>query len=451
VKTKDTTVLKNFYTALYHTRLMPFLFSDADGSYRGMDGELHVSSTPKFSAYSLWDTYRSWLPLMTLIDKKAVTKWSYDLLQQGKEGGILPKWTLNSNYTGTMVGYPATAFIADAMVKNLLDSIPQEFLDVSFKSSRWNAEFHEKWKGTRAENVMHKSIFYKDSLGFVPADLINESVSYGLEMAFYDWCIAQMANRLNQIDIRDAYLTKAKAYQDYFDPDLGFMRGKLANGAWRAGFDPNYSEHIDGEFVEGNSWQWTPFVPHDPEGLAQLMGGPSQFGDWLDELFSTSSEITGENASMDISGLIGQYAHGNEPSHHIPYLYQFTDRPWRTQEVLDQILNEFYLPTPEGIIGNEDCGQMSAWYVLNALGIYQLSPANKTFYIGRPLVEEAIIRLPEGTFTITVENQSRENKYIAAVYLNDTLKASKILNYEEIAAGNRLRVVMARSPSKSQN
>ena len=446
IKTKDSAVLKNFYTALYHTRLMPFLFSDANGEYRGMDGKTHKGTTKKYSAYSLWDTYRSWLPLMTLIDPQAVRNWSYDLLEQGKQGGLLPKWSLNANYTGTMVGYPATAFLADAMTKNLLDSIPAEFLTLSQKSATWHAEFNQKWANTRAENVMPKSIYYKDSLGFVPADLISESVSYGLEMAFYDWCIGRMAQALNETAIAEEFIQKGKAYQTYFDGELGFMRGKLSDGSWKPGFDPNFSEHLEGDFVEGNSWQWTPFVPHDPEGLSELIGGPTKFGEWLDELFTTNSEVTGENASMDISGLIGQYAHGNEPSHHIPYLYQFSDRPWRTQEVIDQILTEFYLPTPEGIIGNEDCGQMSAWYVLNVLGIYQFAPGNLTYFIGRPLVDEASIHMSNGTFTISVIDNSPKNKYVKAVYLNGEKLDTNAIQYSDITGGNTLNIVMTDSP-----
>jgi predicted alpha-1,2-mannosidase len=411
-----------------------------------MDGNIHKGISKKYSAYSLWDTYRSWLPLMTLIDPQAVKNWSYDLLEQGKQGGLLPKWSLNANYTGTMVGYPATAFLADAMTKNLLDSLPAEFLTLSQKSATWNSAFNQKWANTRAENVMPKSIYYKDSLGFVPADLIPESVSYGLEMAFYDWCIARMAQALNETTIAEKFMKKGKAYQTYFDPAVGFMRGKLSDGSWKPGFDPNFSEHMEGDFVEGNSWQWTPFVPHDPEGLSELIGGPTKFGEWLDELFTTNSEVTGENASMDISGLIGQYAHGNEPSHHIPYLYQFTDRPWRTQEVIDQILTEFYLPTPEGIIGNEDCGQMSAWYVLNVLGIYQFAPGNLTYFIGRPLVDEASIHMSNGTFTISVIDNSPKNKYVKAVYLNGEKLATNAIQYRDITGGNTLIIIMTDTP-----
>ena len=311
-----------------------------------------------------------------------------------------------------MVGYPATAVIADAMKKGLVDSVPKKLLNASVKSSKWQKDFSTKHKGTRAENVMPEHIKYKETLGFVPMDKCKESVSYGLEMAYYDWCIAQMADYIGAKELAKAYEVKGKAYTHYFNKETSFMRGKMSDGSWDPNFDPNFSDHLESAFVEGNSWQWTPFVLHDPEGLAKLMGGKKAFGDWLDELFTTSSKVSGENASGDITGLIGQYAHGNEPSHHIPYLYQFTDRPWRTQEVLDFILKSFYTPNPEGIIGNEDCGQMSAWYVMNAIGLYQMTPGDNTFYIGRPIVDHATLSLDKGSFTIKVLNHSEENKYV---------------------------------------
>ena len=404
-------MLKNFYTAMYHSHMAPFLFGDANGEYRGMDGIIHkVSTSQRYSAYSLWDIFRTWFPMMTLINPQKVREWVYDLLSQSDEGGLLPKWFLNGNYTGTMVGYPATAVIADAMKKGLLDSVPEKLLNASVKSSKWQEDFRIKHKGTRAENVMPEHIKYKENLGFVPMDKCKESVSYGLEMAYYDWCIAQMADYLGAEELIQAYQAKGKAYTYYFDKETSFMRGKMSDGRWDPNFDPNFSDHMESAFVEGNSWQWTPFVLHDPNGLAELMGGKKAFGDWLDKLFTTSSKVTGENASGDITGLIGQYAHGNEPSHHIPYLYQFTDRPWRTQEILDIILNSFYTPSPGGIIGNEDCGQMSAWYIMNAIGLYQMTPGCNTFYVGRPIVDKATLSLEKGNFTIKVLNHSMENK-----------------------------------------
>jgi len=443
IESSDEDVLKNFYTAMYHSHMAPFLFSDANGQYRSMDGEVITRiGNNRYSAYSLWDVFRTWFPMMTLIQPQQVSHWIYDLLSQSDEGGLLPKWSLNSNYTGTMVGYPAVAVIADAMKKGLLDSLNKKLLEASVKSSQWQEDFRAKNSGTRAENVMSKQIKYKEELGFVPMDKCKESVSYGLEMAYYDWCISKMAEMLGEEALTQSYSEKSKAYATYFDKETLFMRGKMSDGSWDPDFDPNFSDHLESAFVEGNSWQWTPFVPHDPRGLANLMGGKEAFGQWLDKLFSTTSKVSGENASGDITGLIGQYAHGNEPSHHIPYLYQFTDRPWRTQEVLDFILTSFYTPTPDGIIGNEDCGQMSAWYVMNAIGLYQMTPGDNTFYIGRPIVDRAVLSLENGVFTINVENNSKENKYVQEILLNDTPQKAFSIAYDQIQANSELTVVM---------
>lgn len=447
IDSKDDIILKNFYTALYHTKIAPTLYSDADGRYRGMDNYIQQNSNlSRYSAYSLWDTFRAWYPLMTIIEPERSRDWVYDLYQQSQEGGLLPKWQLNSNYTGTMVGYPAVAIFSDAVNKGLIDSIPDKLLQAAVKSSQWQPEFYEKHMGTRAEMVMPKHIYYKEKLGFVPLDSLKESVSYGLEMAYYDWCIARMADALGDSTLARAYYKKGQAFEYYFDPKLKFMRGKNADGSWGKDFNPRFSNHLEGEFVEGNSYQWTPFLPHAVDEFATLLGGKKQLGDWLDTLFTTSSDIEGDNASADITGLIGQYAHGNEPSHHVPFMYQFSDRPWRTQEVLDFIMTEFYAPTPEGIIGNEDCGQMSAWYVLNAIGLYQMTPGNNVYYIGRPMVNAAHIKIKGGIFHIEVINNSGSNKYVEKVLLNGNILDRNQIAYKDIKAGSILKIFM--SPEK---
>ncbi len=446
ITSKDETVLKNFYTALYHTKIAPTLYSDSDGRYRGMDNKIYKNTTLKrYSAYSLWDTFRAWYPLMTIIEPERSKAWVYDLYQQSQEGGLLPKWQLNSNYTGTMVGYPAVAILSDAMNKGLTDSIPNKLLEAAVKSSQWQPDFYEKHKGTRAEMVMPKQIYFKEKLGFVPLDSVKESVSYGLEMAYYDWCIARMATVLGNKSLANTYYKKGEAFKNYFDPKLKFMRGKNADGSWGKDFNPRFSNHLEGEFVEGNSYQWTPFLPHSVSEFATMLGGKKELGDWLDTLFTTSSVIEGANASADITGLIGQYAHGNEPSHHVPYMYQFSDRPWRTQEVLDEIMTKFYTPTPEGIIGNEDCGQMSAWYVLNAIGLYQMTPGDNQYYLGRPMINGAKIKVKGGTFTIEVINNSETNKYIEKAFLNGNKLETNKINYKDIKAGNSLKIYMSSS------
>ena len=443
IKTEDTDIMKNFYTGLYHTMIAPSLYSDVDGRYRGMDGKIHINAkSNRYTAYSLWDVYRAWLPLMTIIKPSKVTSWSYDLFEQSLEGGLLPKWPLNGNYTGTMVGYPAVSFLNDALQKQLIDTLKQEILIASQKCATWQPAFAKKHEGTRAARVMPSHILYKDSLGFVPIDKLKESVSYGLEMAYYDWCIAQMAKIIGKDSLYNVYTSKSTAYQNYFDKEVNFMRGKNIDGTWKSGFNPRFSDHLHGAFVEGNAWQWTTMVPHDVPGLAKLMGGPSGLGIWLDSLFSTSSQIDGENASRDITGFIGQYAHGNEPGHHVPYLYQHTDRPWKTQKVLDSILYNFYKPTPEGIIGNEDCGQMSAWYILNTLGIYQMTVGDPTFSIGRPLIDEASIKISDGFFKIKVLKNSKKNKYISRVLLDGKALENKQLSYFSIKEGSELTIEM---------
>ncbi|MEM6803240.1 MAG: GH92 family glycosyl hydrolase [Bacteroidota bacterium] len=441
IESANPDILKNFYTALYHSKIAPMSYQDLDGRFRGIDRKIHQGKS--YTVYSLWDVFRSWYPLMTIIRPERARTWAYDLYDHSKKGALLPKWALNGNYTGTMVGYPALAILADAFSKSMLDSIPDSLLMAGKKASSWQEDFYLKHKGSRAEKVMPKQIYYKEKYGFIPADSSLGSVSYGLEMAYYDWCLSQIAEGLGQEELAQSYEKKGQAFRTYFDKNSGFMRGINMDGSRSEEFDPRYSDHEKSDYIEGNAWQWTPLVLHDPESFKDLLGGREALGIWLDSLFSTSSEITGENRSADISGLIGQYAHGNEPSHHVPFLYQYSDRPWRTQEVLDQILFEFYQTNPEGIIGNEDCGQMSAWYVLNALGIYQMCPGKPFFQIGRPIVDHAKIRVEGGYFEIKVYNNARANKYLDDVRLNGQFLKGLNLAYTDIKAGNILEIYMS--------
>ncbi|MFP4367001.1 MAG: GH92 family glycosyl hydrolase, partial [Bacteroidales bacterium] len=392
------------------------------------------------------DTFRAWYPLMTIINPDKSRDWIYSLYEGYKQGGLLPKWSLTGNYTGTMVGYPALSLFADAVTKGLADSIPGELLEAAITSASWQPEWHEKHKGTRALNVMPEHIMYKESIGFVPVDKCSESVSWGLEMAYYDWCLARIADHLGENRIAEEWYGKGLYYMNYYDSSTGFMRARNSYGNWYSGFNPNYSSHERSEYTEGNAWQWTPFVPHDIGGLQELMGGKEEMGVWLDTLFTTESIIEGEHASGDITGLIGQYAHGNEPSHHVAYLYNYTDRPWRTGEIVDSILYNFYLPSPEGIIGNEDCGQMSAWYILSALGFYQVAPGDPVYDAGRPVVEGARIRTGNGWFTIKTHNNSRENKYIEKMVLNGRVLSEPRFRHEDIKTGGMLEFYMDNEP-----
>ncbi len=448
ISTDDNNVKTNFYSALYHCMMSPFTYQDVDGRYRGMD--LSIKTAPKgftnYSVFSLWDTFRAFHPLITIIRPEKASEWAESLVQKYREGGLLPKWPLASNYTGTMVGYPATSVMADALAKGLATNANlADWEEAAVKSATWQGDWAEAHKGTRGEEVMPKHIYFKEKYGFVPSDSITASVSYGVEMAYYDWCVAEIAKAAGDEKTAEEFYTRSEYYKNYFDAESGFMRGKNADGSWRTPFNPKFSDHTHADYTEGNAYQWSYFAPHDVEGMVSLYGGKDMFETKLDSLFNTSSEILGENASADISGLIGQYAHGNEPSHHMAYLYNWTNAKWKTQKYLDQILYDFYLPEPAGIIGNEDCGQMSAWYVLNAIGFYQVCPGNPTYTIGRPVVDEAKIRVPGGVFDIVVHNNSKTNKYVKKVVLNGKELEEPFFSHEDLMKGGKLEFFMSGS------
>jgi predicted alpha-1,2-mannosidase len=381
---------------------------------------------------------------MTIIRPEKAGEWAASLVQKYKEGGILPKWALASNYTGTMVGYPALSVMADAVAKGLIQGQNlEEWTKAATTSSSWQPEWLEKMKGSSGERVMSKHIYFKEKYGLIPSDSITSSVSYGVEMAYYDWCVAKIAEASGDKKTAENYYKKAENYKRYFDKESGFMRGKNADGSWREPFNPKYSDHEHSDYVEGNAYQWSYFVPHAIENHIKLYGSKNKFEAQLDSLFTTSSEIIGENASGDITGLIGQYAHGNEPSHHMAYLYNWTNAKWKTQKYIDQILNDFYKPTPAGIIGNEDCGQMSAWYVLNTLGFYQVCPGDPTYTIGRPLVDKAQIRVPGGTFKIVAHNNSKENKFVEKLILNGQELSEPFFSHDDLMKGGKLEFFMS--------
>jgi len=448
ISTSDNNIKTNFYTALYHCMISPFTYQDVDGRYRGMD--LSIKIAPKgftnYTVFSLWDTFRAFHPLITIIRPEKAGEWAESLVQKYREGGLLPKWPLASNYTGTMVGYPATSVMADALAKGLAPNANlAEWKEAAVKSATWQGEWAEAHKGTGGASVMPKHIYFKEKYGFVPSDSITASVSNGVEMSYYDWCVAEIAKAAGDEKTADEFITRSEYYKNYFDEESGFMRGKNADGSWREPFNPKYSDHMHSDYTEGNAYQWSYFAPHDVEGMVSLYGGKDQFETKLDSLFNTSSEILGENASGDITGLIGQYAHGNEPSHHMAYLYNWTNTKWKTQKYLDQILYNFYLPEPAGIIGNEDCGQMSAWYVLNAIGFYQVCPGNPTYTIGRPVVDEAKIRVPGGVFDIVVHNNSKTNKFVKKVVLNGKELAEPFFSHDDLMKGGKLEFFMSDS------
>ena len=446
IEAVDESVATNFYTGLYRSMIAPMLAQDVDGRYRGMDKQIYQAPAGyvNYTVFSLWDTFRALHPLMTIIEEEKTALWAEGLIRKYEEGGLLPKWPLASNYTGTMIGYPAVSILADAMVKDLVEVDAEKVLEAAIAGSKYTPEIVARHTEPRASRVSPVHLKFVEEQGFIPADSVSGSVSYGLENAYYDWCISIIARLAGNEEVAERYAQRALAYSEYFDPETGFMRAKMADGYWKDPFNPYFSDHEDNEYIEGNAWQWSWSVQHDAQGLIELFGSKEAFAAQLDSLFAARTEVEGENASSDITGLIGQYAHGNEPSHHIAYFYNEVDQPARMQEVLDQILQEFYKPTPDGIIGNEDCGQMSAWYVMNTLGFYQVTPGKPDYTVGRPLVHKAQIHLENGkTFNIEVENNSLENKYVTSATMNGNALEDLTFPHEFISDGGTLRIVMS--------
>lgn len=440
----DPEVMVNFYTALYHTMIAPFAYQDVDGRYLGMDKQVHQAEAGyvNYSVFSLWDTFRALHPLMTIINPTLASNWGKVLVQGYKEGGILPKWPLASSYTGCMVGYPAVSVLADLVCKDLATGDLKTWAEAGARSSVYRDDLAEKFKGTREMDLITRHPYYKEKMGFVPADSVPESVSWGLEMAYYDWCISQIAAKAGLDSLAAAYAAKGEYYKRYLDPETKMMRPVMAIGSFRTPFNPRYSAHMRSDYTEGNAFQWSFFAPHDMDNFIATIGGKKELETRLDTLFTTSSQVDGEHASGDITGLIGQYAHGNEPSHHMAYLYNWTDSPWKGQERLDYIMHEFYTNQPDGIIGNEDCGQMSAWYVMSALGFYQVAPGIPVYTLGRPMVDRAVIRVKGGRFEIKVNNNSPENKYVAYVKLNGKTLDTPFITHKDIVSGGKLEFEM---------
>lgn len=444
IETNDPVIRKNFYTALYHTMIAPFAYQDVDGRYLGMDKKVHTAAAgyTNYTAFSLWDTFRALHPLMTIINPSLASDMGNALVQGYMEGTILPKWPLASSYTGCMVGYPAVSVLADLVAKDLAKGDLNLWAEAGARSSVYRADLAEKFKGTRELDLITRHVYYKDKFGFVPADSIPESVSWGLEMAYYDWCIAQIAAKAGNDTLAKAYQEKASYYKRYLDPETKLMRGVMADGSYRTPFNPRYSSHMKSDYTEGNAFQWSFFVPHDMDNFIAEIGGKKELETRLDTLFTTSSQIDGAEASGDITGLIGQYAHGNEPSHHMAYLYNWTDAPWKGAERLDFIMRNFYTNQPDGIIGNEDCGQMSAWYVLSALGFYQVCPGIPVYAIGRPMVDKATIPVAGGNFQIIVKNNSPENKYVKEAKLNGKVLDTLFFPHADLVKGGTLEIEM---------
>ena len=450
IESNDETSKKIFYTALYHTAIHPSLFTDIDGRYRGIDGLIHRAETDEsiYTVYSLWDTFRALHPLFTIIDSELNDKLVMSLMQKYQEGGILPMWELAGNYTATMIGYHAVPVIVDAYMKGFDKIDGQELLKACLRSAEYDTTGIIASK-RMIGGLMPISKYYKNKIGYIPYDKENESVAKGLEYAYNDWCIATLAQAIGDTATYERYKTLANGYKHYYDTSTGFMRGKDINGKWHTPFNPRYSDHRNDDYCEGTAWQWTWFAPHDIEGLIELIGGQEKFTERLDSLFTADSTIDGPLVSADISGMIGQYAHGNEPSHHIVHLYNYIGQPWKTQQLVDTILYTQYFDNPNGLSGNEDCGQMSAWYVLNAMGFYQVCPGAPIYSIGRPIFDRATINLPDKKkFTIIAHNNSRTNKYVQNIRLDGVLLESPFFMHSDIMKGGQLEIEMGNTPPK---
>ena len=420
--------LTNFYTGLYHALTAPNIFMDVDGQYRGRDFKIHKATDfTNYTVFSLWDTFRAAHPLYTIIDKKRTRDFIKTFLVQYEQGGRLPVWELAANETDTMIGYHAVSVIADAAVKGI-DGFD---LKKAFAAMDHSAELRHYGLGPYIDN------------GFISTEDERESVSKVLEYAYDDWCIAQVAHMVGDRGNSLYYLIRAQRYKNVFDPQTGFMRPRT-NGSWTEPFDPR---EVTFHFTEANAWQYTFFVPHDVNGLIELMGGREKFASKLDQMFEAESRTTGREQA-DITGLIGQYAHGNEPSHHIAYLYNYAGQPWKTQSRVRQIMDQFYKPTPDGLIGNEDCGQMSAWYVLSAAGFYQVTPGSTTYAIGTPLFPEVEFNLENGkTFRMVAKDVSDRNIYIQSAVLNNSPSRKSFIDHADLMAGGQLVLQMGPHPN----
>ncbi len=433
VESKDPAQLRTFYTAMYHAYTAPFLFNDANGDYRGTDKKVYKNAPfQNYTTFSLWDTYRAAQPFYTLTQTKRVSDMVNSLLAIYQQQGKLPIWPLMGSETDCMVGYSAVPVITDAIFKGFKGINPKLALEAMKASS------------TRDDYGMK----YIKAKGYIPCDLEKESVSKALEYAISDWCISQLADSLKDTKDAEYYAKRGQAYHEYFDSKTQFMRAKLDNGKFRTPFSPFESIHEWGDYTEGNAWQYTWLVPQDVKGLISLFGSDKAFTTKLDSLFIVSGDMS-KTASPDISGLIGMYAQGNEPGHHIPYLYAYAGEQWKTAKLVRQILDEMYTDKPDGICGNEDCGQMSAWYLLSSMGLYQVNPANGVFVFGSPLFSKASINLENGAkFTITAQNQSKENIYIQSAALDGKPITRTYITYDEIMKGGDLTFVMGNTPNK---
>ena len=424
IDTDDAEARTVFYTAMYHSMIHPSVFNDVNRDYRGANDQVYKAGNfVNYTTFSLWDTYRAAMPLMTIIHPEKVNDIANTMINIYEQQGKLPVWHLWGNETDCMVGNPGVIALADIMVKGF-DGFDKELAYRALKDSEMRPD--------RGQDIRMK-------FGFIPADQdFNESVAYDMEYAIADAAMAQAAKFLGKDDDYNYFLGRSHSYRNYFDKETLFIRGKNSDGKFIKPFNPYRSEHRADVYCEGNAWQYTWLAPHDYEGLVTLYGSNEKFIERLDSLFAAKSEIVGENTSSDISGLIGQYAHGNEPSHHIIYFYTMAGQPWKTADLTARIFKEFYFNDPNGLAGNEDVGQMSSWYILSSLGFYQAEPANPRFWFGKPAFRNAVVKVPGGEFNVIAEGLSETNRYIQSITLNGEDYKLPYIEYTDIFRGGKL-------------
>ena len=436
IETDDEAAKRVFYTSNYHTMVAPTLFCDVNGQYRGINDMIYTAPEgfTNYTTLSLWDTYRTLNPLFTLVNDEMVPDIVNTMISIYHQNDKLPVWALQSGETNCMPGYSAVPIIADAYLKGF---------------EGFDAE--EAFAAMKATTVypQQNAVPYVVERGYIPCDKVHEATSIAMEYAVDDWGVAAMAKKMGKQEDADLYARRAMYYKQYFDSEIKFIRPKMDDGTWRTPYDPANSIHMVGDFTEGNGWQYTFFAPHDVYGLIELFGGDEEFITKLDAFF-VNNDSMGETASADITGLIGQYAHGNEPSHHIAYMYAYAGQQWKVAEKVRFIMDEFYTDKPDGVIGNEDCGQMSAWYVMSSMGFYQENPSDGVFVFGSPRFDKMTVKVRgNNTLMIEAENNSKENIYIQEVYFNGKPYEKSYITYDELIAGGTLKFVMGPKPNKN--
>lgn len=437
ITSKDESSKKIFYSALYHTCLAPVLYSDADGEYSNAAGEIKKmpGGMQRYTEFSLWDTFRALDPLFSVTQPGRMTELINTMLAFYDETGLLPVWDLSACETNCMTGYHAIPVVADAILKNTKG--------INFQKAYW------AMKKSAMQDIRGTNLYRE--YGFIPQDKYGSSVTVTVEYAYDDWCIAQVAKKLGRMDDYNSFMKRSGSWEKLFDASSGFIRAKNSDGSWVNPFDPYLSEHDEQKamYTEGNAWQHSFFVPHDVKGLAAAHSGNEAFIKKLDSLFTVSSVLTGENASPDVSGLIGQYAHGNEPSHHIAYMYSYVGAAWKTQERVRMIVDSMYHDRPDGYAGNEDCGQMSAWGVWSMAGLYPGNPSGGQYVFGSPLFDQVKFNLAGGkVFTIRTKNAGKGNPYIQSVRLNNKPYSKTYLDHLTLMKGGVLEFVMGEKPNK---